>query len=550
MIEIRRALLSGWDKEGMLELARRLAPLGVELLATRGTASALEQAGLEVTRLEAWLGFPEILGGRVKTLHPRLHAAILAPRSREALRELGEIGSAPIDLVAADLYPFEAAVRARPGERAHAVEHIDIGGVALLRAAAKNAEFVAVLPDARSREEFLELLGSAAGAPEGAAAPGVAGRSEGGSRLPLVPEAAARRWAARAFRVTAAYDAAIAAWAEQEAAAGPGAALAGAPAPPAGSPAPAGLPELLELRARRALPLRYGENPHQAAGWYRTAADLPFERLHQGREISWNNLLDAESAAALAGRMRAPAAVVVKHTNPCGACEADTVEAAVAGAWSGDPLSAFGGIVAVRGVLSAAAARPLLDPFVEVVIAEGFEPEALERLRGKKGLRILQGPMAAPGPALQVRSLWQGLGVQAGLAGVHGEWREVGARAASPAERADLELAWKVVAAAQSNAIAVVRGGRLLGLGSGQTSRVDAVHVALYKAGRCGHDPHGAALASDGFFPFRDGVDLAADGGVAAVVQPGGSRRDAEVIAAADAHGMAMVLTGVRCFRH
>jgi phosphoribosylaminoimidazolecarboxamide formyltransferase/IMP cyclohydrolase len=444
----------------------------------------------------------------VKTLHPKLHAGILAPRTREGLKELEAIGSAPVDLVAVDLYPFEEAVRTLPGDRARGVEHIDIGGVTLLRAAAKNADCVVVLPDAASREEFLGLLGASA-------------------EPPRIRVEDSRRWAARAFRTTSAYDAAIAAWTDDEA-----------------------LPEVFAAGGRRTLRLRYGENPHQAAAWYRVESELPFERLHEGREISWNNLLDIEAAAALAGQLDAPAAVIVKHTNPCGACAAATVEQAVEGAWAGDPLSAFGGIVAVRGRLSEAAARVLAAQFVEVVAAEDFEPAALACLRAKKGLRILKGRMGAPGPARRVRSLLGGLGVQTGEAGLHGEWRGAARRDATAAERQDLEMAWRVVAAAQSNGIAVVRDGRLIGLGSGQTSRVDAVHMALYKAGRCGHDVRGAALASDGFFPFRDGVDLAAQGGVAAVVQPGGSRRDAEVIAAADEHGMAMLLTGARCFRH
>ncbi|MBI5836607.1 MAG: bifunctional phosphoribosylaminoimidazolecarboxamide formyltransferase/IMP cyclohydrolase [Candidatus Eisenbacteria bacterium] len=509
MIEVRRALLSGWDKEGMLELARALAPRGVELLATRGTASALEEQDIAVTRLEAWLGFPEILGGRVKTLHPRLHAGILAPRTPAGLHELESIGSAPIDLVAADLYPFEDAVSASPGDRAHGVEHIDIGGVTLLRAAAKNAEYVAVLPDAASRAEFLSTLAEAPAAPR-------------------VEPGAARRWAARAFRITSAYDAAIAAW----------------------TCADEPLPSVLALGGRLSLPLRYGENPHQPAAWYRGGGELPFERLHEGREISWNNLLDLEAATGLAGELAGPAAVIVKHTNPCGACQARTVLEAVRGAWGTDPLSAFGGIVAVRGALDDASAALLAEQFVEVVAAESFEPAALARLRAKKGLRILRGPMAAPGPAVRVRSLLGGIGAQAGPHAIHGEWRDAGKRAATEPERADMELAWRVAAAAQSNGIALVRGGQLIGLGSGQTSRVDSVHMALYKAARNGHDPRGAVLASDGFFPFRDGVDMAAEAGVAAVVQPGGSRRDAEVIAAADERGMAMVMTGCRCFRH
>ncbi len=510
MIQIRRALLSGWDKDAIVKLGRALGPRGVELFATRGTADALEKQGLKVTRLEAWLGSPEILGGRVKTLHPRLHAALLAPRSAEGLAELEAVGSVPIDLVAADLYPFEQAVREKPGDRAHGIEHIDIGGVTLLRAGAKNSDHVVVLPDRESLEEFLALIGS-------------------GEGVPAAPQENARRWAARAFRMTSAYDAAIAAWmsGDEE------------------------LPDTIALRGRRALSLRYGENPHQRAAWYRGADEFPFELLHEGREISWNNLLDVDAATALAGQLPAPSAVVVKHTNPCGAAVGSTAEAALAGAWECDSLSAFGGILAVRGIMTEAAAARLANVFVEVVVAEDFETAALELLRKKKGLRILKGPRAGPsGPPVRVRTLLGGIGAQAGDVFAKGDWRVAGKAEPTDVQRRDLELAWLCAAAGQSNTIALVKDGRMIGIGTGQTSRVDAVHVALYKANRCGHDVRGSSLASDGFFPFRDGVDMALEAGIAAVVQPGGSRRDAEVIEAADERLVPMMFTGSRCFRH
>ena len=515
----RAALFSLSDKTGAAEFARTLAAHGTRLIASGGTARTLEAAGLTVTAVEAVTGFDEMLGGRVKTLHPHVHAGILA--RRDVAGDLGELaarGIEPIDLVCVSLYPFEA--KARDLDEAGAVEEIDIGGVALLRGAAKNFAHVVVLHDPAQYA-----------AAEAAFARGGPTRDE------------RRAWALATFARTARYDAAIAAELERRA--------GGGEAPPA----------LHLLALERVRPLRYGENPHQQAALYARLGDAArLEAWKEGKELSYNNLIDLEAAVALAGRFERPTCVIVKHTQPCGAACADTLEAAWRAALAADTLSAFGGIVAFNGPLDGATARAMAGTFLECVAAPGFAPEVEEELRKKKSLRLVTleaGGLAGP-DRLELRTVGPWALLQVGdapgagsLAGMSGAgWRVVTRRQPTNEEMIGLRFAWEVCAAARSNAIVLARGQALVGLGSGQTSRVDAVDVALMKARRAGHDVAGAVLASDGFFPFGDSVSRAAEAGVRAIVQPGGSVKDDEVIAEADRHGIAMVFTGRRTFRH
>ncbi len=505
------ALLSLSDRRGALEFARALAAGGTRILASGGTAAHLEAGGVAVTRVESWTGSPELLGGRVKTLHPLVHAPILARRgSEDDMAALAERGVGPIDLVAVTLYPF--AERARALDDAGAVEEIDIGGVALLRAAAKNHADVTVVHDPARYDEVLEALR--------------AGTADAATR---------RRWAVGAFAHTARYDAVIAAELARRDA-------GGGPAPP-----------VLVLAYERLRGLRYGENPHQEAALYAgpgAGGSLPL--LREGKEVSYNNLLDIEAAVRLAGRFAEPACVIVKHNQPCGAACAATAAEAYAAALRCDEQSAYGGIVAFNRPLDGAAAAAVARRFVECVVAPEFSAAAVEAFASKKNLRTLRlaaEDLAGPDPwEVRLAGRW------ALLQRAGGEpppaWRGVTRRAPDAGEEEALRFAWEVVAAARSNAIALARGTALVGLGSGQTSRVDAVDVALLKARRAGHEVRGAVLASDGFLPFADNVEHAAEAGIAAIVQPGGSMRDAEVIAACDAHGLAMVFTDRREFRH
>jgi phosphoribosylaminoimidazolecarboxamide formyltransferase/IMP cyclohydrolase len=505
------ALFSLSDKRGAAEFAAALAARGTRVLASGGTARHLAAAGVAVTPLEAWTGFGELLGGRVKTLHPHVHAPILARREEPAdLAALAERDLVPIDLVAVTLYPFEerAAALDDPGM----VEEIDVGGVALLRAAAKNHAAVVVLHDPDQYAAALAVL-------------------EAGG-----PTAAERRaLALRAFARTARYDAAIAAELERRSGAGEG-------------PPPVHLLALERVRG-----LRYGENPHETAALYaRAGSGRALEAWREGRELSYNNLVDLEAAVALAGRFDAPACVIVKHGQPCGAAVAATPAEAYGAAHAADEQSAYGGIVAFNRPLDGAAAVLVARQFAECVAAPDFAPEAMAAFQSRKNLRVLRldaQSVASPEPwALRTVGPWALLSRTA--AGPPPAWRVVTKRAPTAAEERALRFAWEVAAAARSNAIVLARGTALAGLGSGQTSRVDAVDVALMKARRAGHDPRGTVLASDGFFPFADNVEHAAEAGVAALVQPGGSVRDAEVIAACDRRGLAMLFTDRRVFRH
>jgi len=517
----RAALFSLSDRSGAREFARALTEHGTRIIASGGTARHLVEAGIEVTTVEAWTGSPELLGGRVKTLHPLVHAPILARRGASAdMEDLDARGVAPIDLVAVTLYPFEE--RAGALDEVRAVEEIDIGGVALLRAAAKNFADVTVVHDPSQYDAVLAAL------------------SGGGSTLDQ-----RRNWALAAFARTARYDAAIAAELGRRAA--------------GESPAEreSGPPDLYVLALERVRGLRYGENPHQEAALYARLGDARAlgalqSALHEGKELSYNNLLDVEAAARLVWRFWQPACVIVKHNQPCGVASAERLADAYAAALAGDEQSAYGGIVAFNRPLDGETATAVSRQYVEVVAAPEFAPEADAAFTSKKNLRVLRLGLedVAADEKWEVRLAGRWALLQYEPRTPAPEWKGVTARAPRVEELAALRFAWDVVAAARSNAIAIARGTTLIGLGSGQTSRVDAVDVALMKARRSGHATEGAVLASDGFFPFADNIDHAARAGITAVVQPGGSIRDAEVIAACDRHGMTMMFTDRRVFRH
>ncbi|MDI7274577.1 MAG: bifunctional phosphoribosylaminoimidazolecarboxamide formyltransferase/IMP cyclohydrolase [Anaerolineae bacterium] len=507
----RRALLSVADKTGLVPFARGLADLGWTLVSTGGTARALSEAGLPVQSVESVTGFPEILGGRVKTLHPAVHGGILARREPAHLEELAGHGIAAIDLVAVNLYPFEATI-ARPGvQLAEAVEEIDIGGVTLLRAAAKNHEGVIVLSDPAQYGEVLQALRAAG----------------------EVPLELRRRLAVAAFERTARYDAAIAGYLAQV--------FAGRESP--------FLPTWM-LQVHKHEDLRYGENPQQRAALYlQPGVPGPLGgELLQGKALSYNNILDMDAAWTLANDFSEPAAVIVKHNNPCGAATAEALDQAMAAALASDPVSAYGSVIAVNRPLDGASLRALGDLFVEVFVAPGYSAEALARLARRPNVRLLQAPPPASLPETwEVRSVHGGLLLQDRDRLGDVEWRVVSRRAPTERERRALDFSWRVCARVKSNAIVLAQDTATVGVGAGQMSRVDSVYLAARKAGE---RARGSAMASDAFFPFPDGIEAAAEAGVTAVIQPGGSVRDEAVIEAADRAGMAMVFTGVRHFRH
>ncbi|AMV36804.1 bifunctional phosphoribosylaminoimidazolecarboxamide formyltransferase/IMP cyclohydrolase [Planctomyces sp. SH-PL62] len=530
---IRRAVLSVSDKQGLVELATALADAGVELIASGGTRFALAQAGLPVIEVADYTGQPEILDGRVKTLHPRIHGGILARRDvPEHLETLAEAGMEPIDLVVVNLYPFEATIARPDCSFEHAVENIDIGGPSLIRGAAKNHDGVAVLTDPGQYERFLAEF-----------------RESGGTRIET-----RKRLAREAFAQTGAYDRAIAAYLEKQETAATATATAGADEPP---------PSLdLHFPLRQAL--RYGENPHQKAALYidpdAVGPNLATARILHGKEPSYNNLLDLDSALRLVRLFDGPAACILKHNNPCGAAIADDPATAFEAAYEGDPVSAFGGIVGLNRPVDLATAELMCKPgrFLEAILAPGFEPEAIALLTTKptwkNSVRLVDlgapiGPTTAPPSGWDLRRIEGGLLAQG--------WDEQQAdptagevktkRPPTPEELRDLDFAWKICAMVKSNAIVVAKGGRLLGVGAGQMSRLDSVRIAVEKGGEA---VRGGVLASDAFFPFRDGPDVAAAAGIAAIIQPGGSKRDAETVDACDEHGMAMIFTGRRHFRH
>jgi phosphoribosylaminoimidazolecarboxamide formyltransferase/IMP cyclohydrolase len=523
-MKVRRALVSVHDKTGVVDFARGLADLGVEIVSTGGTARLLREARLAVRDVAEVTGFPEMLDGRVKTLHPKIHGGILARRDvPDHLDVLARHDIPPIDLVVVALYPFESTV-ARPGVTlAEAIEQIDIGGPAMIRSAAKNHAGVGVVTDRSQYRDVLDEL-----------------RATG-----ELSEASRQRLARDAFRRTAQYDAAIATYLGAATEAAPGAEV---------------FSHALRLEAQRELTLRYGENPHQTAAFYRVvgapAVGLAGMKQLHGPELGYNNVLDFSAALGLLLEFDDPAAVVIKHTNPCGAALGATVGEAMARAKACDPVSIYGGIVGVNRTLDAAVVQALAGIFVEILFAPAFTPDALEELRRtKKKCRVFEvitDRAALPGRLHEYRSVLGGLLAQStDLADLEpAALTTVTRRPPTAAEAAALRFAWRVGKHAKSNAIVLATAEQVVGVGAGQMNRVDSARLAVMRAGEVGLATQGSVCASDAFFPFRDGLDVVAAAGVTAVIQPGGSLRDAEVIAAADERNVAMVFTGLRHFRH
>jgi phosphoribosylaminoimidazolecarboxamide formyltransferase/IMP cyclohydrolase len=526
VLPVRRALLSAADKTGLAVFARGLGDSGASIVSSGTTASVLRQAGVEVTSVSDVTGFPEMLGGRVKTLHPRIHAGILADkRQPDHLRALREQGIEPFDLVAVNLYPFVETV-SRGASPSEVIEQIDIGGPAMVRAAAKNFESVAVVVEPGEYSAVLEEI----------------------DRLGGLSRETRLRLARRAFEHTMAYDAAIAGWFAEQTSSSASPGRAGAGMPPDGDELPDRIKVILERRS----PLRYGENPHQRGGLYAPPGGtglLGGAEILQGKEMSFNNWLDAEAARAVAGMFdEGPAAAIVKHHNPCGVALGRTPAEAYRRALEGDRVSAFGGIVAFNGEADEAAARAMAHVFTEVVVAPAYTEGALGAFAEKKNLRVLRAPLPERG-GLEVRPVDGGALVQDAddVVETRDDMKVVTGLEPTPDQWKDLLFAWRVAARVKSNAIVLASGRAMVAVGAGQMNRLTSVDVAARHAGS---KSRGSVLASDAFFPFRDGIDRAAEAGVAAVIQPGGSIRDEEVIAAAEEHGMAMVFTGRRHFRH
>ncbi len=507
-----RALISVSDKRGIVPFAQGLVALGWELVSTGGTATALRGAGLKVTAVDELTRIPEMLDGRVKTLHPVIHAGLLArrdlPQHRAALEEHKILA---FDLVAVNLYPFQRTVAQPDVAFEDAIENIDVGGPAMLRSSAKNHQWVIPVVDPTDYQAVLDRL-----------------RSGG------LPEEMRRDLAAKVFAHLADYDAAIARYL---------------------TPAEAGLPSRLGLAMERLAPLRYGENPQQRAALYVTEEPRGMRDLaqRQGKELSFNNLLDLDAAmGAVSFWSTRPACAIVKHTSPCGIALGSTALDAFERAKATDPVSAFGGIVAFNTVVTGEVAAAMRDLFLEVVVAPSFHDDAMQVLAAKKQLRVVELPVSAGESSLDFKRVRGGFLVQDrfNLPIEETGWQIVSERQPTDVEWDGLRFAWPAVASIKSNAILLARGSQAIGIGAGQMSRVDAVFLAIHKAKKAGHNPAGTVLASDGFFPFPDGVEEAAAAGITAIIQPGGSVCDAEVIAAADKLGLAMVVTGVRSFRH
>jgi phosphoribosylaminoimidazolecarboxamide formyltransferase / IMP cyclohydrolase len=515
---VRRALLSVSDKTGLVELARELQAQGAELLSTGGTAKLLAEHGLAVTEVSQHTGFPEIMDGRVKTLHPKVHGGLLGRRGLDDT-VMAEQGIAPIDLLVVNLYPFESTV-ARPGcTLEEAIENIDIGGPAMLRAAAKNYLDVTVATEPDQYVEVVQALREHRG----------------------IPAALRFRFAVAAFDHVARYDAAISNHLSALDDAG----------------RPGRFPGQLNLNYGKVADLRYGENPHQAAAFYRDTRPAPgslasFRQL-QGKALSYNNLADADAAWDCVRQFDEPACVIVKHANPCGVAVAQNALIAYERAFQTDPTSAFGGIIAFNRPLDGDTAQAIVSrQFVEVIIAPEITPAALRATGAKGNVRVLEIPPASVTPSLDFKRIGGGLLVQDADTGslTQVELRCVTERAPSEQETRDLRFAWQVAKFVKSNAIVYVRDEQTIGVGAGQMSRVYSAKIAGIKAADEGLRVPGSVMASDAFFPFRDGIDAAAGAGITAVIQPGGSMRDAEVIAAANEHGIAMLFTGMRHFRH
>jgi len=507
-----RALISVSDKRGIVAFAKGLTELGWDLVSTGGTAAALRKAGIPVTGVEEVTGFPEMLDGRVKTLHPRVHAGLLARRDIPThMSALSEHQIAPFDLVAVNLYPFQETIANPSVSFEDAIENIDVGGPTMLRSAAKNHQHVVVVVDPRDYGSILGML-----------------RSDG-----VAPEWR-RELAAKVFTHVADYDAAISGYltAREE-----------------------GLPGRIHLALERLMPLRYGENPDQRAALYATEEPRGVRDLRQlqGKQLSFNNLLDVEAAmTAVAAWSNRPASAVIKHTTPCGIAVGRTALEALTRARATDPVSAFGSVVALNTAVDRTVAAALQDLFVEVIVAPAFSGDALALFADRKNLRVVELPVPSGTGSLDWKRVRGGFLIQDRFVFDPSEegWSVATSRPPSPAEWEDLRFAWAAIATVRSNAILLAKGEMAIGIGAGQMSRVDAAFLAVHKAKKQGHDPAGSVMASDAFFPFADGLEDAAAAGVTAVVQPGGSVRDAEVIEAAERQGMAMVMTGKRMFRH
>jgi len=507
---VRRALLAVYDKQGVVDLARALVERGVTLVSSGGTAATLVEAGLPVTPVEQVTGSPEMLGGRVKTLHPAIHAGILADRRKQDhVEQLAEQGIEPFDLVVVNLYPFRETVASGAGFD-DVIEKIDIGGPAMVRAAAKNFESVGVVVEPIRYDAIVQEL-----------------RREGG-----LTRETRRALAAAAYAHTAAYDAAVASWFAERSSGD-------------------GLPGYVGLAYEKIGDLRYGENPHQRGALYREAGGagpLGGARVLQGKDMSFNNWLDAYAAYELAAAMPARSSVIVKHNNPCGAAAKGTLAESYRAAFACDEVSAFGGIVAFHGEADASAAEAMAEVFTEVVIAPSFTRGASEAYGARPNLRVVAAPLPTAA-GLDVRPLPGGALVQDRdlVTEARSEWKVVSSREPSAREWADLELAWTIAWRVKSNTIVLVRDGATVGVGAGQMSRVDSSWIATRKAG---DRARGAVMASDAFFPFPDALEVAADAGCTAVIHPGGSKGDEAVLATAEERGMAVVLSGIRHFRH
>ena len=521
---IERALISVYDKTGVAEFARELSSLGIEIVSTGGTAKLLRDAGIPVRDVAELTGWPEMLGGRVKTLHPKVHGGILFQRGKaEDRKQTAEHSIVPIDLVVVNLYPFSATA-AKPGVTPEElIENIDIGGPAMVRSAAKNFQSVGVITDPQDYPVIAEEL-----------------RAK--RELSLATRLALAR---KAYARTARYDGEIATELERLAA-----------NDSVGLGPLAQLPERIHAALERRQSMRYGENPHQAAALYvpagRPAAGLAGAKQLQGKELSYNNLVDLDAAWALVSEFKRPAVAIIKHNNPCGAAEQDSLRDAYLKAFACDPVSAFGGVLAFNRAIDAATAEEVAKLFVECVVAPGFEPAALEKFAAKKNLRLLEMPHEAAARGLQLKPILGGMLVQEEDAHelTQAELKVATSRAPTDAEIRALLFAWKVAKHVKSNAILFAREGQTVGVGAGQMSRVDSVKIAVIKAATAKLSLEGSVVASDAFFPFADGVEEAGKAGATAVIQPGGSLRDQDVIDAANKLGMAMVFTGVRHFRH
>ena len=520
MAKITRALISLSDKTGIVGFATELAGYGVEILSTGGTAKLLREAGLAVKDVSEFTGFPEMLDGRVKTLHPKVHGGLLGMRSNPGhVATMKEHGIEPIDMVVVNLYPFEATVANPACTLEDAIENIDIGGPAMLRSAAKNNADVTVVVDPADYRTVLDEM-----------------RASGGS----VSKETNFRLAVKVYQHTAAYDGAISNWL--------GSRTGGGVAP---------WPDTITLQFRKSQEMRYGENPHQGAAFYVerdvTEASVATARQLQGKELSYNNIADTDAALECVKQFAEGAAcVIVKHANPCGVAVGATLREAYDRAYATDPESAFGGIIAFNRELDAETAQAICDrQFVEVVIAPLVSPAAVEIVAAKKNVRLLECGTWPEKPArrLDLKRVNGGILVQDADLDLHAELKVVSRRPPTEQEMKDLLFAWRVAKFVKSNAIVYGKGNMTIGVGAGQMSRVNSARIAAIKAEHAGLEVRGAVMASDAFFPFRDGIDSAA-AGITAVIQPGGSMRDAEVIAAADEHGMAMVFTGMRHFRH